>query len=55
MNTFGHFDLGVYEDVVTNADAIGERLENGSMPCDGAWPRTDVELFRRWMDEGKQP
>ena len=30
------FDLWSYEDVSRNADAIAERLQDGSMPCDGA-------------------
>jgi hypothetical protein len=33
------FDLWSYDDVSANADGILERLHNGSMPCDGAWPR----------------
>ena len=32
------FDLWYYADVQTHAAAIAERLKNGSMPCDGAWP-----------------
>ena len=32
------FDLGSLDDVSTNADAILDRLEAGTMPCDGAWP-----------------
>jgi hypothetical protein len=26
-----------------------------SMPCDGAWPAAQVELFQRWVDSGKSP
>jgi hypothetical protein len=29
-----------------------ERVADGSMPCDEAWPEDRVALFRRWMDEG---
>jgi hypothetical protein len=47
------FDLWSYADVQTNADAIGEHLKNGSMPCDGAWPPDRVELFERWVEQGK--
>jgi hypothetical protein len=47
------FDLWSYDDVKSHADAIAERLENGSMPCDGAWPRERVELFERWVEQGK--
>ena len=47
------FDLWSYTDVQTHADAIAEHLKNGSMPCDGAWPSERVELFERWMQQGK--
>jgi CDGSH-type Zn-finger protein/truncated hemoglobin YjbI len=46
------FDLWSYNDVVANAQAILQRLEAGSMPCDGAWAPEKVEVFRRWVDEG---
>jgi hypothetical protein len=46
------FDLSSYDDVKANADAILERLSNGSMPCDGAWPEQHVALFREWMHDG---
>ena len=49
------FDLSDYEDVKAHAEAIYARLEEGSMPCDGAWPEDQVELFRRWIDEGCAP
>jgi hypothetical protein len=49
------FDLGSYEDVRDNAEAIYGRLENGTMPCDGAWPAEDVQRFRAWIDGGSQP
>ena len=35
-----------------NADRIYQRLANGSMPCDGAWPPEQVERFRGWIDAG---
>jgi hypothetical protein len=47
------FDLWSYSDVQSHADAIAERLKNGSMPCDGAWPTERVELFERWIEQGK--
>lgn len=50
-----HFDLGSYDDVSTYADRILERLRRGSMPCDGAWPPTQVDVFERWIRTGKQP
>jgi hypothetical protein len=50
-----HFDLGSYEDVSDHADRILERLRSGSMPCDGAWPPQQVEVFERWVRGGKLP
>jgi len=49
------FDLSRHEDVRANAEAIYERVADGSMPCDGAWPADRVALFRRWVDEGSAP
>ena len=46
------FDLWSYDDVDANGQAIAERLSDGSMPCDGAWPAEQVDLFRRWLDGG---
>jgi hypothetical protein len=46
------FDLRSYDDVRANAENIHERLAEGSMPCDGAWPDDQVELFRAWIDAG---
>jgi len=46
------FDLWSYDDVKENADGILERLDEGSMPCDGAWPDDQVALFRRWVESG---
>jgi len=46
------FDLWSYDDVVRHADGILRRLEAGTMPCDGAWPKTEVDVFRRWVDAG---
>jgi hypothetical protein len=51
----GAFDLWTYSDVVTHAPAIAERLSDGTMPCDGAWPDEQVQLFQRWVDEGAAP
>jgi hypothetical protein len=48
------FDLWSHADVTSRADAIAERLKNGSMPCDGAWPVERIELFERWVEQGKQ-
>ena len=47
------FDLWALDDVSTNADAILDRLQAGTMPCDGAWPAERVAVFRRWIEGGK--
>jgi hypothetical protein len=44
------FDLWSYDDVRTHAHSILERLRQGSMPCDGAWPAEKVQVFARWID-----
>jgi hypothetical protein len=49
------FDLWAYSDVKQNAAGILERVEDGDMPCDGAWPQEQIEAFRRWMDTGMAP
>jgi hypothetical protein len=46
------FDLWQYEDVVSHATAIAEKLHDGTMPCDGPWPTGQVELFDRWVSLG---
>ena len=48
-------DLSSYDDVKATAEGIYARLENGTMPCDGPWPKEQVALFKRWMDEGMEP
>ena len=47
------FDLFDYSDVAGHADAILGALRSGKMPCDGAWPATQVERFQHWIDAGK--
>lgn len=47
------FDLGSYDDVSANADAILERLRSGDMPCDGPWPAEWIDRFERWIHAGK--
>ncbi len=49
------FDLSSYQDVRVNAEAIYEKLADGSMPCDGGWPVEDVGRFRTWIDNGTPP
>ena len=48
-----HFDLWSYGDVSLHADAILDTLQAGTMPCDGAWPSEQVDIFRRWAEGGK--
>ena len=47
------FDLWSHDDVSQYADAILARLRAGTMPCDGGWPRSQVDLFERWTESGK--
>lgn len=49
------FDLTSYDDVGRHAEEIWDRLEAGSMPCDGMWPDQHVALFRRWVDTSMAP
>jgi CDGSH-type Zn-finger protein/truncated hemoglobin YjbI/ferredoxin len=48
------FDLWSYQDVKSHAAGILQRLQNGSMPCDGAWSHEQVEDFQRWVESGMQ-
>ena len=45
-----HFDLWSYGDVQAHASDILERVQNGSMPCDAAWPAERVQMFKRWVE-----
>ena len=47
------FDLWSHDDVAEHAEAILERLQAGTMPCDGAWPGEKVAVFERWIEAGK--
>lgn len=47
------FDLFDYSDVADHADAIVGALRSGNMPCDGAWPASQIETVQRWIDLGK--
>jgi hypothetical protein len=47
-----HFDLWSHDDVRSAASRILVALERGGMPCDGAWPQDQVDLFRRWGEDG---
>ena len=46
------FDLWKKEDFAEHSQDILRRLEDGSMPCDRAWPDDQVAVFRRWVDAG---
>jgi hypothetical protein len=47
-----HFDLWSFHDVSQHGPAILARLEDGTMPCDGAWPADRVDVFRQWLAQG---
>jgi hypothetical protein len=46
------FDLWSHDDVARNSGAVLERLRDGTMPCDGAWPEERIALFQNWVDAG---
>ena len=48
-------DLSSYNDVKAKADGFYAKLDEGTMPCDEPWPKNQVSLFKRWMDEGMAP
>jgi len=45
-------DLWSYDDVRAHSAGILGRLGKGTMPCDGAWPSAQVDVFRRWTESG---
>jgi hypothetical protein len=49
------FDLWDHADVVANAADILSAVVGGDMPCDGAWPKDRIELFRSWIEGGCEP
>ena len=49
------FDLWSHDSVSSHADAIYAQIRSGKMPCDGAWPQSQVDLFGRWIGSGKLP
>jgi CDGSH-type Zn-finger protein/truncated hemoglobin YjbI len=49
------FDLWSADDVRAHASEILARLTDGTMPCDGAWPADQVDVFRRWVQTGTRP
>ena len=44
-------DLSSFADVKAQAEEIYARVLDGTMPCDEAWPKDQIALFKRWMDE----
>ena len=54
MKDYG-LDLSSYDEVKARDTEIYARLEDGSMPCDGPWPKERMALFKQWMDEGMSP
>jgi CDGSH-type Zn-finger protein/truncated hemoglobin YjbI len=46
------FDLWSHPDVTQHAEAILQRLRQGTMPCDAPWPAEHVDAFARWITEG---
>ena len=55
MLDIADFDLSKYEHVRTRAAEINERLNDGSMPSDGAWSNEQLARFKQWMEDGMQP
>ena len=49
------FDLWSADDVRTHAAGILRRLQDGTMPCDGAWPADQIAVFERWTETGMEP
>jgi CDGSH-type Zn-finger protein/truncated hemoglobin YjbI len=49
------FDLWSFDDVRARAADILTRLQEGSMPCDGAWSAQKIEVFKRWAGTGMRP
>ena len=47
------FDLSSYDDVSQHAEAILAQLQAGTMPCAGAWPQQQIDVFSRWAEAGK--
>lgn len=48
MKRAGGFDLSNYADVNAHADDILKHLQAGDMPCDGAWPETELSHPLDW-------
>ena len=55
MLSVAQFDLWSRDDVAEHSQEILQRLEDGSMPCDEAWPEEQVAIFRQWVGAGMLP
>jgi len=55
MRKVRQLDLASHTDVSAHASDILDRLEIGDMPCDGAWPAGNIDLFRQWIADGMLP
>jgi hypothetical protein len=59
LNQVGMFDLWNYNDVKSNATAIFNAVESGTMPPgdsgEARWTKDQVNKFKQWMDEGYPP
>lgn len=55
MLSVAQFDLWSRDDVAEHSQEILQRLEDGSMPCDEAWPEERVTIFRQWVGAGMPP
>ncbi len=49
------FDLWSYDDVMSNAALILERIEDGSMPCDQEWSAEQIGVLQSWIAAGCPP
>ena len=49
------FDLWSVDDVRANSSRILRVVEQGRMPCDGAWPQDKVDSLRQWVGGGMAP
>jgi hypothetical protein len=47
--------LGWQQSKVSNVETRKQRLHNGTMPRDGAWPPENVAVFQRWIATGSAP
>jgi hypothetical protein len=49
------FDLWSFADVSAHGAQIAEKLQAGTMPCDGPWPADRVAQFVDWLNSGSRP